>query len=58
MKRTICRWLEDEDGTWWADCGEDRGMEFTNGIPSENKFVFCPYCGKPLVEVKYEEKPK
>ena len=39
-----CTWTEDDDGVWSTQCGEM--FEFTNdGLP-ENRFEFCPYCGK------------
>ena len=48
-----CLWTEDEDGNWHTTCGEMH--TFFDGGPSENGHRFCPYCGKKLVEKKYEE---
>jgi hypothetical protein len=46
-----CVWTRDEDmhGTeyWELSCG-DHPFVFTDGGPEENKFRFCPTCGKPL----------
>jgi hypothetical protein len=55
MKRTRgdlpCRWRQDADsGSWDTDCGGK--FEFIDDGPAENKMRFCPYCGKPLKEVK------
>lgn len=39
-----CQWKEDEaNGIWRSDCGNL--FEFTADGPTENKFLFCPYCG-------------
>ena len=49
-----CTWEADEDGIWYAAC--DRASQnlycFTEGGPEGNGFKFCPFCGRPLVEVK------
>jgi len=51
-----CRWTEDEDGCWWAACGQCHA--FTDGGPAENDARYCCYCGRGLVEEKCgEEKP-
>jgi len=42
----LCVWREDEDGSWWSDC--DNGFIFNDAGPHENKFEFCPYCGKEI----------
>ena len=47
---TTCRWTVDADGVWHASCGD--AHEFTAGTPHENKFAFCPYCGRILTESK------
>ena len=47
-----CVWTEDEEGYWDTACGEKH--EFIIGSPSENNYVFCPYCGDNIEEVKYE----
>lgn len=48
-----CGWKEQDgfctSGTWSTDCGED--FIFETGTPKENGLIFCPYCGRPLVEV-------
>jgi hypothetical protein len=45
-----CNWHQDgEDCTTYAtSCGHY--FEITDGSPSENRFKFCCYCGKPVEE--------
>lgn len=56
MKRRIpcarCVWREDENGNWETGCGET--FCFDDGGVRPNKHYFCPNCGKPIDEVKYE----
>lgn len=42
-----CTWIADGD-FWRTDC--DQGFIFNDGGPGENKFVYCPYCGKAITE--------
>lgn len=43
----FCHWLADDtDGSFDTDCGNK--FQFFDGTPSENKFRFCPYCGKKI----------
>ena len=49
-----CLWNENEDGWWETRC--QHAFEFTDGSPIENSFHFCPFCGLPLTEKKWEEK--
>jgi len=51
-----CAWREDEVGLWHTACGHI--FEFFDGAPSDNKFVYCPYCGKPIREERYDEQPE
>ena len=50
----ICIWSEDDCGCHEAQCNK-KGFAFNDGGAEENGFKFCPYCGKPLVEIKYSE---
>lgn len=45
-----CIWQEDEDGVF--DTGCDGKFFFDSGGIAENKFHFCPYCGKKILEAK------
>ena len=47
-----CKWEEDEDGDglWHTGCKEIHIL--MEGTPTENKYKFCPYCGKEIEEVK------
>lgn len=47
MATDQCRWSPDEDGVWFTGC--NNAFAFDSGDPRENKFAFCPYCGKTLV---------
>lgn len=52
-----CVWEEDEDGIWAASC-DPSGQNyfvFNEDGPEANRFEFCPYCGRPLIEVKPAE---
>ena len=50
----LCTWEADEDGIWHAACDHTSQNLycFTEGGPEGNGFKFCPFCGRPLVEVK------
>lgn len=50
-----CAWCQDEDGNWDTDC--DEKFTFFEAGPRENKFCFCPYCGRVL-RVKTAREPK
>ena len=56
--RAKCRWIEDSDGTWQASCGteRDRLFVFNDGGPRQNRFRFCPYCGRRLEQRSHREK--
>lgn len=50
---TPCEWREDADGNWWTSC--DNIHAFITAGPVENRYKFCPYCGKPLTTTNYSE---
>lgn len=52
-KNCQCEWKEDEDGIWHTEC--DNSFHFTEGGPTENDFLFCPYCGKRLETIHFTE---
>lgn len=52
VRSGICTWHEDDDGHWHTDCKQI--FTLFDGTPVENGFKFCPYCGKALVEEKFE----
>lgn len=52
----VCTWHEDDDGLWHTDCKQM--FTLFDGTPVENGFKFCPYCGKSLVEEKFEYEDK
>lgn len=44
-----CQWsFDDNEDAWFSSC--DDGFVFTEGGPVDNRFSYCPYCGKELVE--------
>ena len=51
-----CHWLQQdgENSDCWLAC-DDKLFCLNNGTPSENGMLFCPYCGKNLVDITYEE---
>ncbi len=54
MDQPTCQWAEDADGgPWETSCGHL--FILNDGGPNENGLKFCPFCGKPLEEVKPEE---
>ena len=36
----------DMDGVWITGCGE--AVCFPDGSPKDNKYKYCPYCGKEI----------
>ena len=53
---TVCVWTLDADewsgDSWDTSCGEK--FCFNDGSPAENKFNFCPHCGRRISEVHPE----
>lgn len=44
-----CDWLHETDHScdyWETGCGE--AHQFIDGGPQENKYRYCPYCGRAL----------
>jgi hypothetical protein len=51
---TRCTWTEDADGGLWATtCGG--AYAFETGDPAENRYRYCPGCGRALEAVPYAE---
>lgn len=50
----LCTWENDEEGIWHPLCDRDGKNQFcfTDDGPEGNGFKFCPFCGRPMVEVK------
>ena len=46
-----CAWTQDEDGHYHTDCGH--AFVFTDGAPTDNGFLFCGYCGAPILDQPY-----
>ncbi len=48
----VCHWTNDENedyNTWHGECGWEWDLD--DGTPKENGIIFCPSCGRPLVQV-------
>lgn len=44
-----CKWIYDENyDTWETGCGNM--FILLEGTPEDNKMIFCPYCGKLILE--------
>jgi len=55
----VCRWAPDycapfpPDQYYATECGTD--FLTTNGTRESNGFMFCPYCGRRIVEMKLKD---
>ena len=52
-----CHWYQQDFQdceTWLTSC-EDKLFNVINGTPKENDMIFCPYCGKNIIEHDYNE---
>jgi len=50
-----CEWLHeanDYEDNWLAECGLTWSL--VEGGPWDNNMVYCPACGRPLVEIEPE----
>lgn len=49
--KETCKWLNEDpsEGCWKSSCGHDCSMYDS---PEYNEWKYCPYCGKPIEEVK------
>ena len=45
-----CNWTNDSDGFFTTTCG--RAFDFCDGGPDENRFSYCPFCGRSIVVAK------
>jgi len=48
-----CLWGQDDDGVWETSCGH--AFEFNDGDPADNAFLFCPFCGRQIKTLVYED---
>ena len=53
-----CVWLDTDSG-WEAKCRKHNQFAFTEGGPSDNNFIYCPYCAARIKEgrVDTEDEP-
>lgn len=47
----ICKWREDENGLYHTSCGST--YETIADTREENGIMFCPYCGREVVDYGY-----
>lgn len=52
-KQTWCDWIEDDEGAWATQCGEQFALEWEG--PKEHLHFFCPNCGNRIKEVAYSK---
>ena len=46
-----CKWTKDEETeVYYTSCDEAQYFETDNRV--DNKYKYCPYCGKAIVEIK------
>lgn len=52
---SVCTWAGyDESDQWETDCG--RTFSLIDGGPAENRYTYCPGCGRRIEDVsKFEE---
>jgi len=58
ITRDGCQWAQDSDAdsdTWATKCGHY--FTLNEGGPTDNGMRYCCYCGRPLVEVPWEDEP-
>lgn len=54
IEKRCCWQQEDWDsGVWFTDCNNAFWLE--DGSPEDNKMIFCPFCGKKLRGVPYQQ---
>lgn len=47
-----CEWSEDDSGMW--TCSKcDIAWEFTCDGPKENDLIYCPKCGRKVINTSY-----
>lgn len=56
LLETNCNWNQDEFNCYETSCGE--AFELNHGNCEENKFRYCPFCGKVIAEEKYVPEPE
>lgn len=50
-KANFCLWTRDDQECCWETTCKNAFVILSGG-PEDNNFNFCPYCGKPIHEVK------
>lgn len=48
-----CEWVyDDTHDKWDTECGD--AFQFNDGVPIENNFGWCPFCGERLLDKEEE----
>jgi hypothetical protein len=47
----VCEWVEDADGCYETTCAHE--FYFDGGMSDD--FIFCPFCGKSIINEPYSE---
>jgi peptide subunit release factor 1 (eRF1) len=55
-RQESCKWSNHQSGVYETGCNE--AHEFMVDGPEENRFSFCPYCGKEIEVVTPEPTPQ
>jgi hypothetical protein len=54
ITKTECKWsCSDPDWNTWNTCNTE--WQITEGTPLENGMLYCPFCGRKLVEAEEKE---
>ena len=48
----VCEWMQDDGATDIYDTKCGNTHMFIDGNPKDNKYEFCPYCGKKIKVVE------
>lgn len=51
----LCEWkiTDADENTWESECG--LLWQFMDGSPTDNGIVYCPRCGREMVEIEEVE---
>lgn len=51
-EKYVCEWMQDDGATdvYDTECGNSH--MFIDGSPSDNRYEYCPYCGKKIKVVE------
>ena len=50
-----CKWTDDNTGSYTFETTCANTFMFMSGTPVDNNMKYCPFCGKRVEVVKYDE---